>query len=300
MIEVCEAIKMYFDDLGWICDIKDVNEIELNAYSEQYIIISPVRGKRTLGLNNNAIPRKREFELLVTYSSPKIQNDTGYRDWLDKIENTIVDGITSDSNVYSVIGRFENIDIVYTDEIEESDVWIAQISFKGDLTRSSTVSPTVSNSYAIQTTWNMILEKPTTVAGFGLTNVYTKDEVDTLIENATESATPSLITEATANVSGHRLISNRGDYFDKDSDTIDRLLGLSVNAALIGESITVKYLGLITEPSWNWDISKAIYAGINGILTQDIPTGGISLQVAIPVDSTSLIYEKKIIVILAG
>ena len=75
MIEVCEAIKMYFDDLGWICDIRDVNEIELNAYSEQYIIVSPVRGNRTLGLNNGAIPRKRGFELLVTYSSPKIQND---------------------------------------------------------------------------------------------------------------------------------------------------------------------------------------------------------------------------------
>lgn len=78
-------------------------------------------------------------------------------------------------------------------------------------------------------------------------------------------------------LSGHRVVmlnqSAKVIYANStDINAIRYILGITLNAAPYNELVNVKMIGIITEPSWNWDTTLPIYLGSNGQLTQIIPT----------------------------
>ena len=64
------------------------------------------------------------------------------------------------------------------------------------------------------------------------------------------------------------------------------ILGISVETAGSGSSLEVKFEGLISEPTWNWDLDKPIFCGVGGVLTQyppETPPTKFLCQVANPI-----------------
>lgn len=99
-------------------------------------------------------------------------------------------------------------------------------------------------------------------------------------------------------LSGQRVITtdeNGGAiYADKDTSShVGRVLGISMNAAMIGALVVVKTFGEFSEPTWNWNAGDPIYLGANGTLTQTPPNTGFLLEVAFALTSTSIFISIK-------
>lgn len=102
-------------------------------------------------------------------------------------------------------------------------------------------------------------------------------------------------TTSTA-ISGHRMVLLDGsglvDYASNTSlSHATRIVGMTTNAAALGDSVNIAMYGEVTEPSWNWDISKPVYLGGDGYLTQvepSAPTAKFSVVVGFPVTPTTL------------
>jgi hypothetical protein len=89
------------------------------------------------------------------------------------------------------------------------------------------------------------------------------------------------------NIASFRVISNQLQYADCNTMTKDVVMGISLNSANIGEQLIVQFNGVVTNPSWNWDITKPIYLSTMGNLTQTIIAGKVQ-RIAVPLSSTSL------------
>lgn len=78
-------------------------------------------------------------------------------------------------------------------------------------------------------------------------------------------------------------------YADKDtSGHCNRILGVSYTSGLINESITVITKGEMTDNSWAWDLTKPVFLGSNGVLTQTSPTTGFRVIIGFPISATML------------
>ena len=72
--------------------------------------------------------------------------------------------------------------------------------------------------------------------------------------------------------------SGQAVYADPtDPDSCRRLLGMSISAALELQQLEVFREGKYTDPSWTWDVTKRLFLGANGTITQVAPTTGISV-----------------------
>lgn len=69
---------------------------------------------------------------------------------------------------------------------------------------------------------------------------------------------------------------------------VDRILGITTNSANIGNKIIIRLKGNIVNPTWDWDISKPVYLGLDGELTQIIPEEGFIHKIGIASSSTKL------------
>lgn len=106
---------------------------------------------------------------------------------------------------------------------------------------------------------------------------------------------------AGATLSGHRVVtlntSNRAVYCDAATlGHAGRVLGITTGAASNLADATVQMPGWeITESGWSWDTSKPVFVGLNGALTQTIPTlaGGFAFLQVIgwPITSTKLLIS---------
>lgn len=68
-------------------------------------------------------------------------------------------------------------------------------------------------------------------------------------------------------------------YADKDiPEHAGLVFGVTKGASSTGEMAHVQIHGMMTEPSWNWTPGP-VFLGNNGMLTQDLPTTGFTLQV---------------------
>lgn len=110
------------------------------------------------------------------------------------------------------------------------------------------------------------------------------------------AGTVAFVYPAAYAISGHKivLINNTGKAEYGSSDTIEhanRLVGMTTNAALQNESLNILSVGEVTEPSWNWQLDKPVYLGLNGNLTQVepvYPTNRFSVVVGFPITATTL------------
>jgi hypothetical protein len=93
-------------------------------------------------------------------------------------------------------------------------------------------------------------------------------------------------------ISGHRVVlvpATDVQYASNDDPThVNKVLGLTNNAAAAGDDIEVVTAGEVIEPSWNWTPGP-VYLGLNGLLTQTVPTSGFIKQVGIAMTATRLL-----------
>lgn len=62
-----------------------------------------------------------------------------------------------------------------------------------------------------------------------------------------------------------------------DPDSTRRIIGLTTGAALTGTGAPFLQEGRYQDASWNWDVTKRLFLGVNGTITQVAPTTGISV-----------------------
>lgn len=95
-------------------------------------------------------------------------------------------------------------------------------------------------------------------------------------------------------LSGHRAvaISPAGFAVYASSDTAGAApIGVTTGAAASGAPITVQLYGVMTEFSWSWDLSRPVFLGVNGILTQNpVPTGQIA-SIGTPLSVNTVLIE---------
>lgn len=93
-------------------------------------------------------------------------------------------------------------------------------------------------------------------------------------------------------ISGHRCVVDTEDgvaYLSlADLSHGERILGISLNAAGVGDPILIQYSGEVTEPSWNWVPDLPIFPTNFGLLTQTPPTSGFIVNIGFASSETSI------------
>lgn len=75
-----------------------------------------------------------------------------------------------------------------------------------------------------------------------------------------------------------------------DVSQVGKILGVTTQAIMVGNTGNVVFGGPIQEPSWNW-IEGAVYLGANGLLTQTAPTTGFLLMIGRAIDEDILMVN---------
>lgn len=110
----------------------------------------------------------------------------------------------------------------------------------------------------------------------------------------------NLVVTAPNNIGGNRLVYIQDGLLMYASNQVlvhsMKVVGLTAHAANVGDTLTIVLIGEIEEPGWNWDLSKPIFLGINGLPTQVDPstTGAkFSLVVGFPLSSTKMYVSLR-------
>lgn len=103
------------------------------------------------------------------------------------------------------------------------------------------------------------------------------------------------------NVNGHRaLMFDRMGFVIHADPTVSsfNFAGISLQAAMSGDSVSVCFGGLVIEPSWSWIPDEVVFIGNDGLLTQAPPTTGILQQIGVSINGTSILVQPYAPVIL--
>lgn len=111
----------------------------------------------------------------------------------------------------------------------------------------------------------------------------------------------SLTVTAGVALSGHRVVSPRGDgkveYADATFIThLNRSMWLTLGAVAANAPATVLIHGWITEPSWAWTPGLAIFLGAAGLLTQALPVAPGSaflLRLGVAISATAILFDPQ-------
>jgi hypothetical protein len=107
-------------------------------------------------------------------------------------------------------------------------------------------------------------------------------------------------------LSGHRVVKRdytTGELFYADKDNsgdANSILGLTLQAANIGDQCRVRIVGELIEPSWSFVNKRPVFLGNNGQLTQTKPTTGFIVRIGIPQGLTRLLVNIEEPIILYG
>lgn len=98
---------------------------------------------------------------------------------------------------------------------------------------------------------------------------------------------------AAENLSALRLVrvnsSNQVVY--ADNTTNSKVIGLTITSSNTGDYVSVLLDGKISDPSWNWDITKKLFLGENGFITQTPPTNGFLIDVGSVITPTDIYID---------
>lgn len=79
----------------------------------------------------------------------------------------------------------------------------------------------------------------------------------------------------------------------EDSSLIQKTIGISKHACRKDFEIAVQTSGMLEDDSFDWDIRKPIYAGANGEMTQEPPTGGFALLIGTPITPNRILVNLQ-------
>jgi len=98
-------------------------------------------------------------------------------------------------------------------------------------------------------------------------------------------------------ISGHRVVvaTPAGAVYAHPDDPThaDAVLGITIGAAVAGDTATVLCAGEIIEPSWAWTPGQALFCTANGHLSTTPPSSGWSQIVAVAVASTRILLTGR-------
>ena len=101
-------------------------------------------------------------------------------------------------------------------------------------------------------------------------------------------------------ISGHRMVIIDSNGLVNYPGPVGCIIGMSLNSAATGGSVSIQTKGEITEPSWAWVPDQPFYLGASGQLTQTVPTCGVLLQIGFAESATTIYLDVKIPIILGG
>lgn len=78
------------------------------------------------------------------------------------------------------------------------------------------------------------------------------------------------------------------------------VLGISVNAASPGGEVVVQTSGLMTDGYWTWTPDAPIFCGVQGVLTQVLPTTGFILILGVALSATRILVGAKMPLIIVS
>lgn len=97
---------------------------------------------------------------------------------------------------------------------------------------------------------------------------------------------------ASVTLSGHRAVYLAGGeaaYASADdAATANACIGITTGAALEGDEVVITTMGKLVEPTWTWTEALPVYLGLNGLLTQTVPTSGCLVELGIATTATEL------------
>lgn len=113
----------------------------------------------------------------------------------------------------------------------------------------------------------------------------------------------SVALPAAMPIGGHKVIctDESGTAIYADSNvvtTASSVIGISLNAAITGDTVFVQFSGCITELSWDWQSRQPVYLGQNGTLSQVCPSDGYILIVGVAVTATKINVGLKQAIII--
>jgi hypothetical protein len=106
-------------------------------------------------------------------------------------------------------------------------------------------------------------------------------------------------------IGGHRVVRTEPDetivYADKDDINIanDHLLGITNNAANIGDIVNVVTYGPMEELTWAWDPTLLLFLGDDGLIVQVAPVVGFSVVLGFVLTPTRIFVDIQRPIILA-
>lgn len=86
--------------------------------------------------------------------------------------------------------------------------------------------------------------------------------------------------------------------FSNDIEQANLVLGITQTSGTAGAKVNVQTSGELTEPGWNWIPGLPVFCGLNGLITQDVPSIGFALivgQVSTP--QTIIVTIKQPIIV---
>lgn len=86
-----------------------------------------------------------------------------------------------------------------------------------------------------------------------------------------------ILKHAEVDLSGHRVVRSTSstlvNYADSGTPAhLVGVLGITLGAARTWATLEVMVGGELFEPSWSWTPDQRIYCGLNGVMTQVVPT----------------------------
>jgi P pilus assembly chaperone PapD len=106
--------------------------------------------------------------------------------------------------------------------------------------------------------------------------------------------------EAGGSISAKRVIRVENDlaYYADGSDAAQagKALGISVGAASLGDTVTVRMTGMIDEPTWTLT-EGPVYVGANGALTQSVSGLAFVQQIGVAVSPTQININPQLAIL---
>lgn len=83
-------------------------------------------------------------------------------------------------------------------------------------------------------------------------------------------------------------VSDENVYIADNINNYKNICGIALNSSSIGEDINILLFGVVYNIIWNWDETKGLFLGNNGLIVQDAPSTGAIISVGFVVSSNKL------------
>ena len=122
------------------------------------------------------------------------------------------------------------------------------------------------------------------------------DDIQNITDIAGSASNAIVLPTDTVAISGHRVIitgpTNAARYASSDDiTTANKVIGISTEGANINSTVNVQTTGQLVEPTWNW-VNGPVYVGLQGHLTQVVPTVGYILPMGNAINATTINIGK--------